>query len=180
MALDTNESRATVRLNLVQEHIQCENRHDLSGIMQTFGSVAEYNDVPWSERHSGREGVHGYYTQLLESVPDLQIDVRRCHVAGDTIVVEVVIRGTHLGVWRGLPATGRSLAFPLCGVYTFDQNDRIASERIYYDRATVLRQLGVFYEPQTTLGRIVTVLAHPLTMAEALVANLRPRRRPGN
>jgi hypothetical protein len=37
--------------------------------------------------------------------------------------------------------------FPLCGIYTFDDEDRLAGEKIYYDRATVLRQLGVFHEP---------------------------------
>jgi hypothetical protein len=57
----------------------------------------------------------------------------------------------------------------LCGVYTFDSNDRLAGEKIYYDRATVLRQLGVFHEPETALGRLCTFLTHPLTIATALI-----------
>jgi hypothetical protein len=57
--------------------------------------------------------------------------------------------------------------FPLCGVFTFDAEDRLAGERIYYDRATVLRQLGVFREPSTWLGRMVTALAHPVTIVRA-------------
>jgi hypothetical protein len=36
---------------------------------------------------------------------------------------------THLGAWRGLPATGRKLEFPLCGVCTFDANDNLAGEK---------------------------------------------------
>jgi hypothetical protein len=32
-------------------------------------------------------------------------------------------------------------------VYTFDADDRLAGERIYYDLGSVLRQLGVFHEP---------------------------------
>jgi hypothetical protein len=32
------------------------------------------------------------------------------------ILVEVVVRGTHLGWWRGLPATGRRIEFPLSAV----------------------------------------------------------------
>ena len=47
------------------------------------------------------------------------------------------IRGTHLGDWRGLPATGRRVEFALCGVYTFDAQDRLAEEKIYYARGTV-------------------------------------------
>jgi SnoaL-like polyketide cyclase len=92
-------------------------------------------------------------------------------------VLEVTIRGTHLGPWRGLPATGRRLEFPLCGIYTFDANDRLAGERIYYDRALVLRQLGLFYEP-VGLGRLFTALAHPLTIGRALLSgSVRVERR---
>ncbi|MGE5052583.1 MAG: ester cyclase, partial [Acidobacteriota bacterium] len=84
------------------------------------------------------------------------------------VLLEVLICGTHLGAWRGLPATGRRVEIPLCGVYTFDDVDRLAGERIYYDRATVLRQLGVFREPQTLMGRIGLLVTHPLTLAHAL------------
>jgi hypothetical protein len=82
------------------------------------------------------------------------------------------IRGTHLGDWRGLPAIGRRVEFPLCGVYTFDAEDRLAGEKIYYDRGTVLGQLGVFHEPQSALGRICTFATHPITISRALARKL--------
>ena len=69
----------------------------------------------------------------MHALLDLQIEVQRRHVTDDAILVEVMIRGTHLGEWRRLPATGRRVEFPLCGVYTFDADDRLARERIYYD-----------------------------------------------
>ena len=131
-----DDSRIAARIARVDEHIRCENAHDLAGILATVGPAAEYEDVPWLERSTGLAGVQTYYTGLLTSVPDLQIEVLRRHVAGDTIVVEVTVRGTHLGPWRGLPATGRRVEFPLCGIFEFDGGDRIAGERIYYDRAT--------------------------------------------
>ena len=81
-------------------------------------------------------------------------------------MLEVVIRGQHLGPWRGLPPTGAQIELSLCGIFTFDDAERLAGERIYYDRATLLRQLGVFHEPDRALGRITTLLTHPLTMAQ--------------
>ncbi len=108
----------------------------------------------------------------MRALPDLEIAVQRRHVAEDAVLVEVVIRGTHLGDWRGLPATGRRVEFPLCGVYTFDADDRLAGERIYYDRGSVLRQLGVFHEPQSVLGQIGIVVTHPITIARALVRKI--------
>ena len=109
----------------------------------------------------------------MAALPDLEIQVRQQHVTDENnVVLEVLIRGTHLGLWRGLPATGQRVEVPLCAIYTFDDGDRLAGERIYYDRATVLRQLGVFHEPQTVLGRIEVLVAHPVTIGHALFRSM--------
>jgi steroid delta-isomerase-like uncharacterized protein len=108
----------------------------------------------------------------MAALPDLVIDVQRRHVTDDAILVEVMIRGTHLGAWRSLPPTGRRVEIPLCGVYTFDGDDRLAGEKIYYDRGTVLRQLGVFHEPQSVLGQISILVTHPVTIARALARKI--------
>jgi len=39
-----------VRLALVKEHVRLENRHDLDGIMGTFGASARYDEEPWDEK----------------------------------------------------------------------------------------------------------------------------------
>jgi steroid delta-isomerase-like uncharacterized protein len=150
-----------------------ENEHDLEGVLRTFGDTARYDDEPWGDHYEGRHEVRSFYGQLMKALPDLAIVVQRRHVADDAIVVEVMICGTHLGGWRGLPATGRRVQFPLCGVYTFDAADRLAGEKIYYDRGTVLRQLGVFYEPQSILGRMSVLATHPATIARAIARKLR-------
>ena len=72
-------------------------------------------------------------------------------------------------------ATGRRVEFPLCGIFTFDAYDRLAGERIYYDRGTVMRQLGLFHESDGALGRLVTALSHPLTIARAFLRSSSPR-----
>lgn len=155
------------RVQLVEEHVRHENAHDLEGILATFGDLASYHDEPWQDHREGADGVAQYYRELLAALPDLKIEIVHCHAAADAVILEVIISGTHGGAWRGLPATGRCLQFPLCGLFTFDDRDRLASERIYYDRASVLRQLGVFFEPTTLAGRLVTALSHPLTIARA-------------
>jgi steroid delta-isomerase-like uncharacterized protein len=156
----------------VEQHIRLENEHDLEGILRTFGDTARYDDEPWGEHYEGRNGVRLFYEQLMTALPDLEIEVQRQHVTDDVILVEVVIRGTHLGGWRGLPATGRRVEFPLCGVYTFDAHDRLAGKKIYYDRGTVLKQLGVFHEPQSVLGRLSILATHPTTIARAFARKL--------
>src|ERR1043165_2474658 len=110
----------TARLKIVEEHVSLENRHDLMGVMGTFGATARYDDAPNGERHIGHEQVHSYYAGLLSALPDLKIDVCERHIAEAAILLEVVISGHHLGTWRGLPPTGRKVEFPLCGIFTFD------------------------------------------------------------
>jgi steroid delta-isomerase-like uncharacterized protein len=164
MPTPDSERRMAARLKLVEEHVRLENQHDLEGIMTTFGATARYDDEPYDGHYIGRDGVRTYYEDLLRAMPDLTIDVQHRHAGESAMVLEVIISGHHLGAWRGLPATGRPVRFPLCGIYTFDDEDRLAGEKIYYDRATVLRQLGVFHEPEGALGRIATMLMHPLTI----------------
>jgi steroid delta-isomerase-like uncharacterized protein len=162
----------SARIGIVEQHIRLENEHNLAGVLSTFGDTARYDDEAWGEHYTGVDGVRSFYEQLMSALPDLELDVQDRHVTDDAIVVEVVIRGTHLGAWRGLPATGRRVEVTLCGVYTFDSNDRLAGEKIYYDRGTVLRQLGVFHEPQSIVGRISIAATHPLTIAQAYARKL--------
>jgi SnoaL-like polyketide cyclase len=122
--------------------------------------------------------VRQFYKQLLTALPDLEIEVRQQHVAHEAILVEVMIRGTHLGGWRGLPATGRRVELPLCGIYTFNADDRLVGEKIYYDRGTVLRQLGVFHEPVSGMGRICTLAIHPLRSLRLTPENSSPSEVP--
>ena len=160
-------ARDSLRVAAVEEHLRHENAHDLDGLLSTFGGNAVYEDAPWSERHEGLGAVREYYERLFRAAPDLHVEVKKRHVSADAIVLEVLVTGTHRGPWRGLPATLRHLELPLCAVFTFDENDRMLGERIYYDRATVLRQLGVLSEPTTLAGRLGMALLHPITVVRA-------------
>jgi steroid delta-isomerase-like uncharacterized protein len=171
-----DDDHRDARLRLVEEQVRLENAHNLAGVMGTFGEQASYDDEPWEDHRRGIEAVRTYYEALLAAMPDLHIEITNNHVAANAVVLEVVITGTQLGQWRGVPATGRLLRFPLCGVFTFDQDQRLAAERIYYDRAAVMRQLGLLHDPLTRVGRLMTGLTHPLTLTLAYGRKLFRRR----
>ncbi|HET9386160.1 MAG TPA: ester cyclase [Gemmatimonadales bacterium] len=167
--------RLAARLRIVEEHVRCENQHSLPGIMATFGDEVSYEDAPWGERHAGRDAVEQYYRDLLRALPDLQIAVRNRVVTEDAVVLEVMISGTQGGSWRGLPATGRRVEFPLCAIYRFGPTGKLASEKIYYDRAGVLRQVGLYHEPVGAVGQFITALTHPVTIVGAYLRKVLPR-----
>ena len=96
---------------LVRTHVDCENRHDLNGIIATFGKAVAYEDQAWRELHPGSDGIRTYYEEFLGACDNLTIDVHQEHVCADTIVLEVTISGTHTGsVWpaRHRPALRHS------------------------------------------------------------------------
>lgn len=167
--------QAAARLAIVEEHLRRENEHDLAGIMATFGQEAQYNDTPWEELHRGRQAVEEHYRSMLTALPDLRIDVQERILSDDAVVLQVSISGTHTGPWRGLPATGRLVQFPLCGIFRFAADGKLASETIYYDRAAVLHKIGLFHEPAGLFGQFATALSHPLTLARAWLRQLIPR-----
>jgi hypothetical protein len=89
--------------------------------------------------------------------------------------VEFLLRGTHLGPLRGLPPTGRAFECRMCALFLFGPDgDRIVGERVYFDQATILRQLGVAHDPQSLAGRLSTLVSHPLTIGGAVLRRLRP------
>jgi hypothetical protein len=55
----------------------------------------------------------------------------------------MTFRGKHTNTWQGIPATNREFEVPACAVFDFDDKGKVASERVYFDGALLLRQLGV-------------------------------------
>ena len=157
--------KISARVALVEEHLFLENNHKIEELVQTFGEDGALEDRALGMDFVRHPNIKAYYDDLMRGVPDLHVEIRARYIAEDAIVAEGRATGTHLGEWRGLPATGRTLDIPLCGVFTFDGAERLAAERVYYDRALVLRQLGVFHDPDTPSGKVITMLTHPLTMA---------------
>jgi hypothetical protein len=58
--------------------------------------------------------------------------------------------------------------------FLFEQ-DRLIGERVYFDMATILRQLGVSHDPASLPGRVTTILSHPVTVGRALGRRLTRR-----
>jgi predicted ester cyclase len=62
------------------------------------------------------------------------------------VIVEFDLLGTHRGPLRGIPPTGRQFRCPVVALFLF-ADDRIVCERVYFDSATILRQLGLIPTP---------------------------------
>jgi steroid delta-isomerase-like uncharacterized protein len=158
------------RDELVREHMESENVHDFDTTLATFEHPL-YELVPNGEVIDGREAVSHYYDETRAAFPDQRNEIVALHHADDAVIVEFDLLGTHKGSYRGLPPTGRSFRCRMAAIFAFEE-DRLVCERVYFDTATILRQLGIAHDPLTLKGRLATVANHPVTIGRALVRGL--------
>jgi steroid delta-isomerase-like uncharacterized protein len=126
---------------VVREHMESENRHEFDVTMATFAHP-RYEIVPSGDVYDGEEEVARYFAESRAAFPDQRNELIELHHADDAVIVEFHLMGTHLGGFRGLPPTGRSFTCRTLAVFVFE-GDRIVCERVYFDSATILHQLGL-------------------------------------
>jgi steroid delta-isomerase-like uncharacterized protein len=159
---------------VVHQHMQSENEHDFDATIDTF-SHPRYEIVPTGDVFDGEDAVRRYYADSRRAFPDQRNELIALYHIDDGVVVEFDLLGTHLGPLRALAPTGRAFRCRMTAFFMFD-GERIVCERVYFDQATILRQLGLAHDPVSLAGRVSLLLSHPLTVGRAL---LRGRARRG-
>ncbi len=89
----------------------------------------------------GPEGAKQWVRTFRTAFPDVLDAVEEQIAEGDMVMTRVMVRGTNLGAWYGMPPTGKVAVFPAVGI------DRLVDGKIVerfaiFDLAGVLRQLG--------------------------------------
>ncbi len=126
---------------VVREHMESENRHDFDATIATFARP-RYEIVPTGDVFDGETAVRGYFAASRAAFPDQRNELRALRHTDDAVIVEFDLLGTHLGPLRGIPPTGKEFRCPMTAFFVFE-GDRIVCERVYFDSATILRQLGL-------------------------------------
>ena len=161
------ETTATRREELVRKHVEAENAADYETALATF-QHPRYEYVATDEVYDGAEEVMAHWRELDRAFPDQEIEIVALHTADDAVLMEAIVRATHTGPLRGLPPTGRSFEQQFLAIFVFE-GDALVCERVYYDTATILQQLGIARDATTLGGRIETSASHPLTISRAIV-----------
>ena len=88
------------------------------------------------------EGFLQYQISRLEAFPDLSCTVEDIIAEGEKVAVRIIIRGTHLGMFRGLPATGKKIEIGGIGIYRC-AGGKIVEGWVYLDTLGMMKQLGM-------------------------------------
>ena len=131
------------------EHLECEfEAKNVDAALGTMVDDAYINHMPVNTGGRGKEELRAFYRDVfIPSWPDdLQMQPLNRVVGDDQLVDELHASFTHSQQmdWflPGLSPTNRTVDVDFVVVVQF-RDDRIACERIYWDHATVLRQVGL-------------------------------------
>jgi carboxymethylenebutenolidase len=134
---------------LWEEHLAGEfNTKDVEATLATMTDDASVDHVPVHSGGCGKEALRAFYRDnFIPSWPDdtEQIPINR--VIGDgQLVDEIRTRFTHSRPMEwflpGVAPTHKAVDIDIIVVVQF-RGDKITCERIYWDQATVLRQVGL-------------------------------------
>jgi steroid delta-isomerase-like uncharacterized protein len=94
----------------------------------------------------GREGLIDNIAMMRTAFPDLEWTIEEQVAEGDKVAAYIVWRGTHQGVFLGIPPTGKRVTVPLMAVDYFVAGQCKAT-RILMDTMSLMQQLGVVPPP---------------------------------
>ena len=129
------------RERIVREHMESENRHEFDVTMGTFAHP-RYEIVATNEVYDGPEEVDRYFRESRAAFPDQRNELIAMHHADDAVLVEFWLKGTHEGDLRGIPPTHKAFTCRCLAIFVFE-GDGLICERVYFDTATILTQLGL-------------------------------------
>jgi steroid delta-isomerase-like uncharacterized protein len=149
------------RLEMIKEHMDTEVTQEFDRTLATFNGHPRYEIMPTGQVFDGDDEVMGYYRMTRTAFPDQRHDNVRYHVTDNTVIVEFELLGTNLGEFYGFPPTGKSFRVPIIAVFFFE-GDRIVNERVYFDSASLVTQIG--------RGEILALVGEPGTREEPTVS----------
>jgi steroid delta-isomerase-like uncharacterized protein len=124
---------------VVRRHMEAENVHDFDAVIQTFAHP-RYELIATGQVHDGEVAVLQYFRDTRTAFPDQRNELISLRHAGDAVIVEFWLLGTHRGVLLGLQPTGRAFRCRMTAFFVFEGSGLVC-ERVYFDAATILRQL---------------------------------------
>ncbi len=116
------------------------NRGDLQRLEQLTTPAFTYHLN--GQAIGGRDAFRRFVAAMREAFPDWHVEVDDVIADDGGVAVRWHGRATHLGPFRGIAATGRTVQVTGVNVYTIEDG-RIASEWEQMDSLGMLQQLGV-------------------------------------
>ncbi len=121
---------------------------DVEATLETMVEDAYVNHVPVLTGGAGKAGLREFYSKrfIPAMPPDTRLEPVSRTVGGDQLVDEMIFSFTHTcempWMLPGVAPTNRKVEVPLVAIVKF-RDGKLAHEHIYWDQASVLKQIGL-------------------------------------
>jgi steroid delta-isomerase-like uncharacterized protein len=115
------------------------------------GNLAMFNDSNFTKdvvMHAspadvvGIDSAKAYYNNFLTGFSNIQFNIKDIFGQGNKLVKYWNFKGTHTGLFFGIPATGKTVSIDGTTLVRM-ANGKIAEERDFYDNLDFMTQLGL-------------------------------------
>lgn len=132
----------------VNTYVKTWNAQDLDGWLANFAPDGTYSDPVTGNPISG-QALKDHFQGLVAGFPAWNFDTADLHQINESLAVwRWVMRATNSGSYRGMPPTGRTVTLP--GVEFIEvKSGKVTRAEGYFDRMTMLAQLGLLPAPPT-------------------------------
>jgi carboxymethylenebutenolidase len=141
-------------VQLWEEHTRHEfATRDTEATLATMLNDAYVNHIPVMTGGYGKDDLRRFYSHdFIPTMPaDTTLTPISRTVGEDQIVDEMIFSFTHTQEmpWMlpGIAPTNRRVEVPLVAIVHF-RDDKLAHEHIYWDQASVLKQIGLLEDPK--------------------------------
>jgi steroid delta-isomerase-like uncharacterized protein len=127
---------------VVEEMYAAWNRKDEDGAIAPLAEGVRLIHVPYDQVLVGRDEAKRRFRVWCGTFPDGRMTVENIIVDGDTVVVQLTNEGTQDGPLGELPASNKRAKTRRVAVLRFNSGGKIEQVEHYFDRLSLLQQLG--------------------------------------
>jgi steroid delta-isomerase-like uncharacterized protein len=126
------------------EELWNERRLDVADTIFTKDCVTHQlrSGVPTDAVLRGPQAIKEHVAGWIASFPDLRFSVEQMLSEGDCVVMQLLMEGTHLGAWLGIPASGKKIQIRMFTIHRVLQG-RIVEDWVLVESLGIFQQLGI-------------------------------------
>jgi predicted ester cyclase len=129
---------------VARAHDEAWNTKDVEGRKAWSASDIE-TELPGGMQLKGLDQVRQVEEAFWEALPDSQIKYTNEFTAGDAVITEGFLTGTHTGVFRTpqgeIPPSGNPVNLRFAAIKRIS-GDKVISEHLYFDQMEFMMQIG--------------------------------------
>lgn len=127
--------------SMVEQMMDAVPRRDFVTIRQMLHPDYSFTSGD-GQRQEGIEAGIAVIDMYTTAFPDMEMDIQHMNLAGNIVITEFIVRGTHQGELFGLAPTNRRVKIQVCNIVEF-RDGKVFAEREYFDTLFMMQQLGL-------------------------------------